>query len=229
MSIIKEASAPCSKCGEKQIIKIYRSINTAENPELKDKVRNGSLFLWECPHCGQVNLAKYETLYHDPQTKLMVWLLPEGSLGDTERQAVEKHMAAIADRMCSDGGGLDGYVLRQVSDAGSLIEKVSIHEAGLDDVVMEMCKYVTRLELAGKEKDKERAAAIVAAPMKFYRIEGPDNDITFSYPLDGQMHGAQVGFNVYEDCRGIVQRNPSVRPEPGFVKVDAGWLSGKIR
>ena len=35
MSIIKEASAPCSKCGEKQ-----------------------------------VNLAKYETLYHDPEARL---------------------------------------------------------------------------------------------------------------------------------------------------------------
>ncbi|MGM9743283.1 MAG: CpXC domain-containing protein [Candidatus Cryptobacteroides sp.] len=224
-----QTTARCSACGGENNVTIYQSINVRENPELKEKVRDGSLFVWSCPRCGQLNLALYQTLYHDPDERLMVWLLPEGSISDVERQAVEKHMAAIAAQMCSDGGGLDGYVLRQVSDAGSLIEKVSIHEAGLDDVVMEMCKYITKLELAGKEKDKERAAAIVAAPMKFYRIEGPDNDITFSYPLDGQMHGAQVGFNVYEDCRGIVQRNPSVRPEPGFVKVDADWLSGKIR
>ena len=78
MSIISEALAPCSKCGQQHKVTVYRSINISENPELKDKVRDGSLFLWECPHCGQVNLAKYETLYHDPAKKLMVWLIPAG-------------------------------------------------------------------------------------------------------------------------------------------------------
>ena len=75
MSIINEALAPCSKCGQQHKVIVYRSINISENPELKDKVKDGSLFLWECPHCGQVNLAKYETLYHDPAAKLMVWLI----------------------------------------------------------------------------------------------------------------------------------------------------------
>ena len=48
MSIIRKADAACSKCGTKNEITIYRSINTAENPELKEKVRDGSLFLWKC-------------------------------------------------------------------------------------------------------------------------------------------------------------------------------------
>ena len=72
MSITAEAMAPCSKCGKKSEITIYRSINTAENPELKEKIRNGSLFIWECPECHQANLAKYETLYHDPEKKIML-------------------------------------------------------------------------------------------------------------------------------------------------------------
>ena len=132
MSIIKEASAPCSKCGEKQVIRIYRSINVSEDPQLKEKVRNGSLFLWECPHCGQVNLAKYETLYHDPAARLMVWLLPEGDVSETQMKAITMHTKAMG-----------GYTLRRVTDMGSLMEKVLIFFAGLDDVVLEMCKYVT--------------------------------------------------------------------------------------
>ena len=56
MSIINEALAPCSKCGQQTKVTVYRSINISENPELKAKVKDGSLFLWECPHCGQVNL-----------------------------------------------------------------------------------------------------------------------------------------------------------------------------
>ena len=47
MSIINEALAPCSKCGQQHKIIVYRSINIADNPELKAKVKDGSLFLWE--------------------------------------------------------------------------------------------------------------------------------------------------------------------------------------
>ena len=129
MSIISEALAPCSKCGQQHKVTVYRSINTSENPELKDKVKDGSLFLWECPHCGQVNLAKYETLYHDPAAKLMVWLIPSGEISETQMQAITMHTKAMG-----------GYTLRRVNDMGSLMEKVLIVEAGLDDVVLEMCK-----------------------------------------------------------------------------------------
>ena len=112
---------------------------------------------------------------------------------------------------------------------GSLIEKVNIHDAGLDDVVMEMSKYITRMEIAGKLSDKEKAEAIMKAPFKFYKMEGADNDITLSYPLDGQIQGVVIGFNVYEDCCGILQRNPSLRPGKGFAKVDAEWLATRIK
>ena len=46
MSIINQPIAPCSKCGQQHQITIYKSINIADNPELKDKVKDGSLFLW---------------------------------------------------------------------------------------------------------------------------------------------------------------------------------------
>ena len=38
MSIINEALAPCSKCGQQTKVTVYRSINISENPELKAKV-----------------------------------------------------------------------------------------------------------------------------------------------------------------------------------------------
>ena len=107
MSIINEALAPCTKCGQQHKVTVYRSINISENPELKAKVTDGSLFLWECPHCGQVNLAKYETLYHDPAAKLMVWLIPSGEISETQMQAITMHTKAMG-----------GYTLRRVNDMG---------------------------------------------------------------------------------------------------------------
>ena len=201
-------------------ITVPGGINVGETPELKARVKDGSLFVWECPACGTANLARCQTLYHDPEQRLMVWLLPDGVLSEERMETVEKALAAQA-------AELEGYVLRRVSDVGSLIEKVNIHDAGLDDRVIEMCKYVTKTELA--EKNRQRAADFLDAPFKFYRMQGADNELTLSFPLDGQMHGVQIGFNVYEDCRGILSRNPAVQAGPGFARVDADWLAQYFR
>ena len=216
MTMRNSLQATCSSCGRTHEVEAYGGINVAQEPELKDRVKDGSLFVWECPYCGAHNLVRSQTLYHDPDQRLMVWLLPEGSLPEEQLSAVEAALTAQA-------AGLEGYVLRRVDDIGSLIEKVNLHDVGLDDRVMEMCKYVTKMELGAKDPD------ILQAPFKFFRIEGPDHDITLTYPRDGQMQGVRIGFNVYEDCRGILQRNPAVQAGPGFARVDAAWLAKFFR
>ena len=43
------------------------------------------------------------------------------------------------------------------------------------------------------------------------------------------MQLVNIGFNVYEDARGILQRNPSVKAPDGFATVDAGWIDQFFR
>lgn len=226
MSLTAKANGVCSKCGQTTEITVYKSINTADNPELKEKVKNGSLFLWECPHCGTVNLARYETLYHDPQKKLMLWLVPDGKISETQMQAITNHTKAMG-----------GYTLRLVRDMGELMEKVLIFDAGLDDVVIELCKWVTRREMtstSGKEtklEEKQNNDEISAATFHFYKVEGEGDGrlIILSYASKGQMVGLKISWNVYEDCEGIIERNPAVRPGEGFVRVDAKWIESIVR
>ena len=199
----------CKKCGQKTEIEVRQSINTALDPELKARVRDGSLFVWECPCCGHRNLAKYQTLYHDPDSKLMVWLLP----------GTEMPPQKVADAVKD----LDGYTLRLVREVGDLIEKVNIHDAGLEDSILEMCKWVTRRELAAKNPEA------LDASLRFLRLEGADNDLVLAFPLGGQMQVVNVGFNVYEDARGILARNPAVKPDAGFAQVDAAWIERFFR
>ena len=219
MSITNQALAPCSKCGQQNTVTIYRSINISENPELKAKVKDGSLFLWECPHCKQVNLAKYETLYHDPAAKLMVWLIPSGEISETQMQAITMHTKAMG-----------GYTLRRVNDMGSLMEKVLIAEAGLDDVVLEMCKYVTKLEMIQKSVGAEQKDEFMTSTFHFYKSEGEGDEriLTFMYGMDGQMLGVNIGWNVYQDCAAILERNPQIKPAEGFAKIDADWLGSVL-
>ena len=208
-----ETTGICSRCREENKVTIYNSINIGEQPALKDAVLDGSAFVWTCPHCGTLNLLQYQTLYHDPSEKLMVWLT-RGS------EELEEQVREAYSRL----DGLEEYTMRFVDDAGSLIEKIKIFDAGLDDRTMEMTKYVTRMELC--ENQKENAQDILAAPFKFLRMSGPDNEITLAYPLDGKMQMVAIGFNVYEDCRGIIKRNPEITAGPsGFQKIDSSWVS----
>ena len=219
MSIINEALAPCSKCGQQHKVTVYRSINIADNPELKDKVKDGSLFLWECPHCKQVNLAKYETLYHDPASKLMVWLIPSGEVSETQMQAITMHTKAMG-----------GYTLRRVNDMGSLMEKVLINDAGLDDVVLEMSKYITKQEMLQKSVGQDKKEEFLASTFHLYKSEGEGDAriLTFMYGMDGQMLGVNIGWNVYQDCAAILERNPQIKPADGFARIDADWLNSVL-
>ena len=198
-----QIQAVCCNCKASSPVTIYNSINVEHNPELKDAVKNGSAFTWTCPQCGKLNLVAYPTLYHDPVQKLMV-LLSGG----------EQTPTAKLDSYFSEAEELKGYTARMVDSAGALIEKVKIFDAGLDDVAMEICKLVTCAEM-GKAVD-----------LKFLKMDGADNEITLSYPENGQMQMVAIGFNVYEDARGIVSRNPVLQnPGSGFVKVDNDWIS----
>lgn len=198
------ALASCSNCKKQTEVNLPKSINAALDPELKARVRDGSLFIWECPYCGRRNVAVTEFLYHDPSAKLMVWLLPGESAPSEAAQAAVKE--------------LEGYTLRLVREVGELIEKINIADAGLEDTIVEMCKWVTRRELSAKNP------AAAKAPLKFLRTEGADHDLVFAFPLEGNMQLVNVGFNVYEDARGIIQRNPSVKPSEGFASVNSEWL-----
>ena len=116
----------------------------------------------------------------------------------------------------SDTGG---YTARLVSRAGDLIEKVKIFDAGLDDKAIELCKYVTKQD-AGKPE----------ADLRFLRLDGADNELVFTYPAGGQMEMLAVGFNVYEDCRGILSRNPAVAEcAKGLAVIDEAWVSSLLR
>lgn len=197
----RQEKVVCTHCGGIHAITAYPSINVAEEPELKAKALTGELFAWQCPHCGSMNLAKYPVLYHDPAENLLL-VLSE---------------APINAESCPEG-----YTGRQVGSVGEFMEKIKIFDAGLDDIVIEMCKFVSVQEML---QDGRIPAGAGAPELKFYRIDGSDSEMTFTYPSAGQMQMLSVGFNVYEDCAGILNRNPQIKESAtGLVRMDASWL-----
>jgi hypothetical protein len=110
------------------------------------------------------------------------------------------------------------------------MEKVLVSDAALDDVVLEMCKYVTKLEMIQTSVGEENKEEFMTSTFHFYKSEGEDETriLTFMYALDGQMQGVNIGWNVYQDCEGILQRNPQIKPAEGFARIDAEWLGSVL-
>lgn len=189
-----KASARCAGCGECCELEVPQSIDAQQSPELKSKILDGSLFTWQCPECGKVNLLQYPLLYHDPSEHLIV---------------------ILSQQPLSAEGLAEGYTGRITSTPGEFIEKIKIFDAGLDDVVVEMVKFVTCSEMKQ------------ALDLRFLKMDGSDSDMVFTYPKDGQMQMLSVGFNVYQDCRGIASRNPVIHSScRGMARVDADWMAG---
>ena len=94
----------CSGCGASHQTDVYPLINVSASPELKAKVLDGSLFVWECPDCGRMNLARYTTLYHDPEQRLLILL---SDWKPENEQALVKAF--------SEAGETDGYTARLVT------------------------------------------------------------------------------------------------------------------
>lgn len=169
---------------------------TEESLSLKEKVVCGELFIKECPGCGNRFVLREPFVYCDRIQKLIVCIADSPIKGETP----------------------EGWTARIVPDVGSLIEKIKIFDAGLDDVAVELCKFVTASEI-GKD-----------VRLKFLKLEGADNDLIFSYPGESGMEMLSVGFNVYEDSRGILSRNPAISEDAtGLSRVDADWLAKFIK
>lgn len=207
MSLSSRTSVNCAACGYSEELEVFGSINTSTDPELKEKVSSGELFLWHCPRCGHTGLLRYQTLYHDPSERVMVWL----TLGDSAAEGRAKALFGAS-------GELSDYTGRIVDDVGSLVEKVNIFDAGLDDVAIELCKFVIRSE-RGSDLN-----------LKFLRLDGAESELVFSYPGEGRMEMLAVGLGTYEDCCAILERNPAVRRlADGLARVDSDLISELTR
>lgn len=219
-------STVCRQCGKPFDIEAPEAVNVADNPSFKEKVADGSAFVHKCPHCDAVNLVRFRLLYHDPDQHLMIWLIPEDSLSPEDKVKMEESMQTLWNSLRE---GLPDYVFRRVEDPGSLIEKVRIFDNGLEDAAIEMCKHVTRMELSQGEKDPSKAEALADVQLRFRGLTGADNELEFVFPLEGAMHSVKTGFNVYEDCRAILGRNPELTPDGPFPRIDSLWLSEHFR
>ncbi len=139
----------CPSCHHEGDFELWDSINTALDPEMKEKVLNQSIFLYTCPSCGETFRLNYSTLYHQMEDLVMIYLVPESEVKKTYEIFYEKN--ALADYRYRT----EKYLCRIVTSANQLVEKIQIFDAGKDDRVMELVKLLATDSILKNDPDIE--------------------------------------------------------------------------
>lgn len=145
MSIERKEVVKCPKCGKKDKVVIWQSLNGDIDPKAKQKLIDGTLFRFECKKCGlKINLD-YPILYHDMANRAMVYYVKEESISKSENvfEQAENQM----------GNLLVGYKKRIVTSTNDLREKAIIFANGLDDRIVEIVKAIYRTKALEQHPD----------------------------------------------------------------------------
>ena len=75
MSLPSTVSVTCPKCGQDGQMTVWSSVNISLDPEMKEKILDQSLFRYTCNQCQHVSPVFFQCLYHDMETRTMVWMV----------------------------------------------------------------------------------------------------------------------------------------------------------
>ena len=121
-------------------------------------MRDGSLFQFVCPQCGAKMTVDYPFLYHQPENHYMI---NYGKLEDGAKalEMLRGKGVALKDWATEMEKTTRPYVLRAVDDRLAFREKLFIFDAGLDDRLVEIYKFMVcyQYAAAGKAQGGEHA------------------------------------------------------------------------
>lgn len=207
-------SITCPKCGAQGDFLVWDSINTVTDPGMKKKVRSGEAFVWTCPGCGEKIPVSYTTLYHQQEDGLMIYLV----FGDRQPViALMSGMGAPAEGALDTDMPLPGadYTCRVVSSLNELREKLMIFDAGLDDRVAEIMKYLIERQMAAQDPP------VNISECRFH--ESPGGERAVAVRTDGGWRALSWPEEMYEAVARIFSGSPESSRRP--VVVDREWAS----
>ena len=124
----------CPKCGKDADFEIWNSINVDLNPEMREKVLDGTLYDFKCQHCGHENKIAYPILYNDMTHNFMIYYCDESGVKECEEALTNIMNDELAKEITKDAR------YRIVTNYFQLAEKIKIFESGFDDRMIELLK-----------------------------------------------------------------------------------------
>lgn len=177
MSLMIPEKLTCPYCNRPSTVGLYQSVNVTLEPDLKEKVFSGELFVFTCPLCGEKAKLDMPLLYHDMDRQFLI----QSCHSEEDAKEFCVHNRAI-DAMPKIAK--DGYEFRAVVGLNDLKEKVLVFEAGLNDIIVDLFKYLM-LSSDDAEFDRIFFTGIENGRLFFegYKLKNWEGSV-FTFPLD---------------------------------------------
>lgn len=210
MSSYTEVIVTCPKCNKEHSIRIWRSINTTLNPEMKAAVRDRSAFLFECSSCGEKKYMDYGFLYHQMEDRIMIHY---ASTNENANEIYEMLNGNDPTGMITDMKK-DNYLIRIVRSQNELCEKIAIFDEGLDDRIIEIFKIYILVTFQKDHPDCKQIETL-------YFKNGEKNLIQIL--ADGESYGAaEIPDKFYKElCEKYRGKFPDIREDDPYI--DRHW------
>ncbi len=211
MSMERVEKIKCPDCGQEVEMTIWDSLNADLDPQAKEKLIDGTLFLFQCPKCGHESMIAYSILYHDMKNKVMVYCVPPEDVEFTIKQLAEIEQNLPA-------GVTSGYTTRVVYNHNDLREKAIIFDNQLDDRIIELVKLWYRMHISIHKPEMD------IGKMYFFVENGK---FMLQLYADRPL-GAEISQKLYEDIKNdfatIVDS-----PENNNAVIDMDWAMKLLR
>lgn len=188
MSKSEEIKYTCPYCGKEFEIEIYHSVNTNEDPDLRERCISGDIFQHSCPHCHKDFMIQNPLLYEDPEHKFVLWVSGNdvGDLSSLSKPLIEK-----------------GYTLRRCSTVKEFVEKIQIFEDGVDDIAVELAKYDSFIDFLDSRKGNPQDVTSIdyvytKDDVMKIDIKMDDRGMSFLIPLSGLKEELESNKELFE-------------------------------
>lgn len=205
MSIIETSIISCHRCGHSFSATHYGSVNTDLGKDIPQKIISGELFRATCPSCGAQTLLAYNILYHDMKNKSMVWVIIPN----------DDEYSKQVDEVRHTQKNIPYNNTRIVSSMRALSEKVSCLEANRDDRVIEICKYILKLQLMDQQPDSKITAS-------YYTYANGEENISF-FDASGNNYSCELSDEVYNNTLSLINDYSAELPSEPFQIIDSKW------
>jgi hypothetical protein len=148
MSQKKSYSIRCPKCGREQQAELWCAVNAATDPALKEDLLANRLNVVTCENCSAAFRVDLPFVYSDPAHRTFIYWMP---LPEKDREKGEEDfqnvLRELGQTLPSD---MPSFVVSLVFDRYQLVERIFLHEANLNERIIEYIKYLIYLRNRSK-------------------------------------------------------------------------------
>ncbi len=157
----------------------------------------GTLNRVSCPACGTAFVIDVPVIYRDDAKRFLIYFT---RVEDTElREEMGRQFQEVTEKIFGEETGLPLPACRLVTDYSALMEKIAIHERGLDDRVIEYIKY----QMFRNPNMKDRLDPLRDRLLYDFSRRGEEEEIVAFIVVDsktGQPRaGAHLPIEVYRE------------------------------